>query len=70
MTFGLTARAEGEVRNAAGDVVDRPIAENTHEVTVAVDELRRAVEARGLTDDDLTALGFTAEQITTIRSTP
>lgn len=70
MTFGLTARAEAEVRNAAGEVVDRPVAETTEQVTVAIDALREAIERRGLTDADLAALGFTADQITTIRSTP
>jgi hypothetical protein len=43
---------------------------STGQVTVAVDALRDAIERRGLTDADLAALGFTADQITTIRSTP
>lgn len=71
MSFGLTAHAEAEVRNAAGEVVDRPsFTSETEQVTVAVDALREAVERRRLTDTDLAALGFTADQITTIRSTP
>ena len=71
MSFGLTAHAEGEVRNAAGEVVDRPsFTSDTEQVTVAVDALREAIERRGLTDADLAALGFTTDQITTVRGTP
>lgn len=68
MQFGMTTHAEIEVRNAEGELVDRSASETEETVEVDLDDMRRAVERRGLSDSDLERLGFTDEQIRQIRS--
>jgi hypothetical protein len=60
-TIGLTIRAEGEIRNADGNLVERVPIEETVEVPIS--------ELQQFTDDQLRAAGLDEPTITTIRST-
>ena len=59
-TIGLNIRAEGEIRNAAGELVERVPIEETVEVPIA--------ELAAFTDDQLRAAGLDDNTITHIRS--
>lgn len=61
-TFGVTVRAEGEVRDRHGNIVERVSGTTTIEVPIA--------DLQSFTDDQLREAGLDEHTINQIRSTP